>query len=140
MLGEILLALPIIVTISVLIYCIYGCIKEEYSREGWGISIFICLCILIFFISVVLMAYNSALYSPYEYNSYCDTIDETKELLTVFEDNTDIGQGLEALELKQTISETIKLKNQLHAGIEAYLINPFMPFKDVMRSGLPSDF
>ena len=141
MLGEILLSLPIIVMLSFLIYVIHKKTKSNiFDNDEFAFALVCVAMILIICLLPAFMFYGEAVYLPYDYKASCKTVEETKELLTLFENSSGVGQGLEALQLKQSISETIGNMNTKYAKIQAWLNNPWMPFSGVIRSGLPSDF
>lgn len=107
-------------------------------------SIFICIVLLLLMLLMPFAIYNDAVSLPYKYQCACETVEECKELLMRYENLTDsfgsVGQGLESMELKQSLSEAIVDKNDLKAEILSWLNNPFYPYRDVLRANLPSDF
>jgi len=84
---------------------------------------------------VTAVYYSEAIELPCDYNAACKTIEETKELLLEYED-AGLASGLEALALKQSLKDAIEKRNNLEAEINAWLANPFMPFKDVLKVNL----
>ena len=117
--------------------------KSKRSYNNWDGLYFVGITLGIILLATTIMSaawfYSEAISLPYEYRSACDTVDETKELLMQF-NQTDIGYGLEALELKQTLSGAIKEKNELTANIRSWLNNPLMPYRAVLENGLPNNF
>jgi len=85
------------------------------------------------------VAYACSYYGAIElvttYDGYCQTIDEVEDLLLTYE-QVDLASGLEAMQLKQTLSETIKLKNDCHANMKGYMLNPLMWHKDIVKDKL----
>ena len=138
-----LLAIGTIVcfVLTIVGYCIDKKSKSRCSSwEGlYIIGSMACAILLVVTIVTAAYLYTNAISLPQEYRAACDTVDETKELLMQF-NQTNIGYGLEALELKQTLSSAIKDKNNLAANIRAWLINPLMPYRDLLREGLSADF
>jgi len=80
-------------------------------------------------------SYYEALELVTRYDGYCQTIDEVEDLLLTYE-QVDLASGLEAMQLKQTLSETIKLKNDCHANMKGYMLNPLMWHKDIVKDKL----
>lgn len=139
---SILMAIIIIITIQ------WFHVRNKLSRIDKPIikvfSMFICVVLILVAVILPFIIYNDAVSLPYKYQCACETVDEIKEMLMRYENLTDsfgsIGQGLESMELKQSISEAIEDKNDLKAEILAWLNNPLFPYRDVLRANLPSDF
>lgn len=130
----------IIVAIFGILLILWGClwvkrtIKKQWTyssdRTSSTIGIVGCSCIY----ALVIIIIFASLYSmSYQYLAISNTVDDTTDLLTIFNNTTSMGQGLEALELKQTLSESIKERNQLEQDIRYALDNPLIPFKCVLR-------
>lgn len=109
-----------------------------------AVSIFICVVLTTLILVLPFAIYSDAITLACEYQCACETVEECKELLMRYENLTDsfgsVGQGLESMELKQSLSEAIVDKNDLKAEILSWLNNPFHPYRDVLRANLPSDF
>lgn len=145
-LQILLLVCFIVIIIDILIY-IFG----RKKKNGYGsldesvftlVLVFFIVSVVVFvgYVAIYADSYTSALSLPQKYKSSVDTINETQHYLLKYENITDVAQGLEALQLKQTLAGTIKEKNDYAAQIRSWLNNDFMPFKDVLRRGLPLDF
>lgn len=94
--------------------------------------------IFMFSLTLILIAitWNIAYGLPYEYIAASDTIEETSELLMKYENLSgnmgNIGNGLESMELKQRLADSIEYKNNAYQSIRAYLNNPFAVWKGTM--------
>ena len=118
--------------------------RRSYQMGDYEVLLWSLTTILIIFVIITSIVsvvwYNKAISLPYEYEAACDTVSETKDLLMRYE-NLDggignIGQGLEALELKQKLEIAIREKNNLYADIQGWLNNPLMPYRDLLRNNL----
>ena len=141
-----LIGLLIIFTIVCFVLAIVGYVMDKKSKRSynsWDGLYFVGIMLGIILLATTVISaawfYSEAISLPQDYRATCDTVDETKELLMQF-NQTNIGYGLEALELKQTLSGAIKEKNDLAANIRSWLNNPLMPYKDILENGLPNDF
>jgi hypothetical protein len=89
--------------------------------------------------------YSMALSLPYEYQSACDTVNETSQLLMRYDNIPNgsfnsVGYGLEADKLKLKLTDAIENKNHIRAEILTWLNNPMAIYKDILRERLPADF
>ena len=111
----------------------YGGMTEGSVFAFMGVVFF--LTMLIFIVS---LSYHAAYTEPYEYDKYDNIVEEQKLLLMKYEnlsgDIGNIGNGLESMELKETISDTIKSKEEYMTRIKARLNHPFLLFKGVTRA------
>ena len=142
----------IIMLVSALVLIINGIIYYLYVRaqsrrayvlrdsmKAVSVIVAILLCVtLLLTITVSTCYWTDATSLPFKYQSAVKTVSEIKELLN--RDNASIGDGLESLQLKQSIKESIKEKNDLRAELLSWLYNPLMPYKDVILERLPPDF
>ncbi len=142
--GIIIIIVSALIIISYgIIYYLYAIPKRNYVVRDVGsmISIVACGVIIISFIFTLCIAcdmWDKVNYLPFEYQSADKTVKEIKELLT--NDNASIGDGLESLQLKQSIKDAIERKNDLRADILSWLYNPLMPYKQEMLERLSPDF
>ena len=106
--------------------------------DGWIFAFLGVVFFLIMLIFVVSLSYHSAYSEPYQYDKYDNIVEEQKLLLMKYEnlsgDIGNIGNGLESMELKETISDTIKSKEEYMTRIKARLNHPFLLFKGVTRA------
>lgn len=121
--------------------------KEKELTDKFGV-----MCLIFIVVTVLLMAtvghlYFAAIAMPYDYVALRDSVDEVKSLLLQYVNQSektgtviDIDEGLESIGYKGKLPEIIKETNQKKADISAWLRNPFMPFKDELRTGLPVDW
>ena len=129
------LALPIIGILVTTIFLTYK-YATGYERDSILFSIIFLILALIIATVIQGMFYSDAISLPHRYNAACDTLEETKELLLEFENNSELAEGLESFELKKSLNDAIEKKNNLKADINAWLANSFMPYKDVLRDNL----
>jgi len=112
--------------------------SRKLSENIAGVAVVIlCVTLVVTALSAISL-WHIATTLPFEYQSAVKTVSEIKELLN--RDNASIGDGLESLQLKQSIKEAIKEKNDLHAELLSWLYNPLMPYKDTILERLPPDF
>lgn len=110
------------------------------------------LCFIFIVVTILLMVWVGCLYfaaigMPYDYVALRDSVDEVKSLLLQYVNQSeksgtmiDIDEGLESLGYKVKLPEMIEKANQKKAHINAWLRNPFMPFQNELRAGLPVDW
>jgi hypothetical protein len=134
----------ILLFISIFLF-FFGVFLEKFTkRDGEGLIFCGVCCVAIMIIvscATIAIPYWESYSLPQKYISATEAIEETKELLMRYENISDeawsdIGEGLESLQLKQTLGEMIKDKYQYLAEIKAWLTNPWMPFKENIREGL----
>lgn len=143
--------ISILLSAIIIIFCgiiYYGYVRRHRDRDNRtlckALEYVYGSCIIVIMIAFIITAiwglswWDDAVSLPFEYQAAEKTVKEIKELLT--DENATIGEGLEAIELKQSIKDAIEKKNDLRADIYAWLYNPFMPFKDVLLERLPPDF
>ena len=123
------------IAIILLIVGLLMAIFNDGEESIWVIGI------ILFVVGLIIGVFTAFLYvdsysEPEYYIGICDSIEETKELLLRYENTTDISMGLEALELKHTLSNLISRKNDHAAYIRQWLRNPIMPFKNILIEGL----
>lgn len=143
----IILASTLVLVCAGIIYYLYAqgqarmrgsyILRDNLQIIAFGAVVLLCISLFLTIIATICY-WTNATSLPFEYQSAVKTVDEIKELLN--KDNASIGDGLESLQLKQSIKEAIKEKNDLHAKILAWLYNPLMPYKDIILERLPPDF
>jgi len=143
---EVIEIVMIVVVIAIVIY--WFLVRNKLNKADKPfVEVVLTLIVIVLTILILAMPftiYTDAIELAYKYQCACNTVEETQEMLMRYENLTDsfgsIGQGLESIELKQAISDSIEEKNDLKAKILAWLNNPFYPYRDVLRANLPSDF
>ena len=91
--------------------------QDKYDAWGMGVGFAITgmiFCVLGFFIHIGCQ-YEEAISMPLQLAALTVTIDEQTALLA---DEATLGQGLEGMEIKREIQQTIRDKNELIANIE----------------------
>lgn len=135
----------LVVFISLFIISVYKWIKNNRSDLAMvGSWITGCgMVVMIIIVSVGSVAwYNTAISLPYDYEAECSTVAETETLLMKYENISadmlqSLGYGLEAMELKLQLKQSIQAKNKLKAELSSWLNNPLMPFKNIIIERLP---
>ena len=148
---DILIILGVIgLVISIIGLFIYQKFKRTKStNENVGFIIcmvgFAIFVIVLFSGMMIVSSYSDALSLPYQYQSACDTVNETEKLLMRY-DNIEngsfnsVGYGLEAQQLKSQLKDAIKTKYELRAKILSWLNDPMAVYKDVLLERLPDNF
>jgi len=127
------ICIPLSITvISYGLYCMYDTNDGMLLGFSSGIIIFVLIVMMV----VTVCIHFDAVSLPHRYNAACDTIEQTKELLLKYEQNSSFANGLEALQLKQSLKDAIDKRNDLKADIDGWLANPFMPYKDILKNDL----
>ena len=112
--------------------------KYGGMTDGWIVAFLGVVFFLITLIFIISLSYHAAYTEPYEYDKYDNIVEEQKLLLMKYEnlsgDIGNIGNGLESMELKEAISDTIIQKEEYLTRIKARLNHPFLLFKGVARA------
>ena len=113
---------------------------SKYKRQGdydtWEVGIVlsavgVALCLL-FFVITAGCQYHEALYMPLKLEALNITIVEQTEMISA---EATLGQGLEGMEIKREIQQTIRDRNELLAQIELRHQSLWYLFKP-QRAGL----
>ena len=143
---EVIVLLLVLVMVITLWYGRYGKNKWDSYDKPFATSILVAFIIIAIAFAMIVpwFTYCDAIELSANYTCACDTIKETEELLMKYEDLDgefgNIGSGLESMELKAELKDAIQTRNDYKSDILSWLNNPFNPFKDVLRRGLPSNF
>jgi len=120
-------------------------LKGEYDALGpSGMIIAIGIAVLILTGVLAGILYGHAVSLPYNYQASVECIDEMNDYLMKLENITinsgmgleTLGYGFESMEYKKKLAEVIHHKYVEQQQIDAYINNPFNPFRDVMIDGL----
>lgn len=137
----------IISLILTILIGIYDWKKKKKLTEKFGVMCIIFIAGTVILVAVLGHLYFVAIGMPYDYVALRDSVDEVKSLLLQYVNQSeksgtmiDIDEGLESLGYKVKLPEMIEKANQKKADINAWLRNPFMPFQNELRAGLPVDW
>jgi len=111
--------------------------KKQGPYDSWGggiaVGIFAVVGCLLAFALTLGDQYQSSIHMPLRLESLRVTITEQTELLA---DAATLGQGLEGLEIKREIQQTIRDKNELIAEIGLRRLSMWYLFKPRMTTGI----
>lgn len=105
--------------------------KNQDPYDSWGLGVIfswggVCLVLLIFSIEMG-SQYTEAIYLPLRLEALNGTIEEQSAFITIGEGT--VAQGLEGLEIKREIQQTIRDRNELIATIRYRQRSPWYLFK-----------
>ena len=104
--------------------------KQQERYDDWGVGVGVSIigvvgCLIVFALTLG-GQYEAAISMPLKLEALNVTIIEQTELLA---DAATLGQGLEGLEIKREIQQTIRDRNELIASIEVRRISLWYLFK-----------
>jgi len=134
MLLLVVTIISLVVTVVFLAYTIYK-FRNQASRDDWGMGVAIAVCCILGVLGVFGCSfgsqYSAALYMPIRLEALNLTIEQQTEYIVGID--ATVGQGLEGVEVKREIQQTIRARNELIAQMEYRRISPWYLFKPQME-------
>ena len=116
----------------------------DWSKSISGWSLIATTAIVVVILTSSFCAYQEARNLPFEYKAACQSVTEIEGLLMRYDNiqpNTEgmlgnLGEGLEAYQLKLSLGDAMVEKNRLWFKINAWKNNPMMPYRDILAESM----